>query len=404
MPLIQCSHCGSVFDVQLKTLGKNVKCARCKEVFRAATKMSGPRRKTKSQAPFWIGGTALVALTVFLAVQMNRDDGPATAATVPAESPSTREPATASPVVDPERSDDPVRRVVDSILHGIESGDDTDFLFNLSYPRIHNARVEQGIEHQLWEELSDLDRNLASERINAEYLGDDEQRRFLQQAKMSKFTVVEKSDRAVKLMVTHLSLLDDRTQQDRELELHRISDRWALVSLQSGPIVDPEAARLAAEAARQTRRPEGRNSRLYAPVETQEMLADTDATTAARIAELAAKLTDLTLTTGMSRARRELASIGKPAIPALLNVIVGREKLDSDDDKQIVNQAVQTLREITQEDFGFAPSGLAGSLAGEDLDANQMSLQRWFGWWRQHKDSWTGPSEKPLADEEEDGR
>jgi hypothetical protein len=172
-----------------------------------------------------------------------------------------------------------------------------------------------------------------------------------------------------------------------------------------GKIEDPvEAARLAAAAAK-AESSLGRKSRFYAKVETQESIADTDPSTQQKINELATKLTDLSLTTGLGRARRELADFGKPAIPVVLNIIVGREKLETQEDKQIVNQAILALRDITHEEFGFAPAGLAGSLTGESLEANQKAIERWFGWWRNHKDSWTGPKEVPFDDlgEEEDG-
>ena len=97
-----------------------------------------------------------------------------------------------------------------------------------------------------------------------------------------------------------------------------------------------------------------------------------------------------------------MEAIGKPAIPALLNLFVGREQLTSPDHQQVVNQSVQVLRAITHSDFGFAPGGLGNSLTGTDLGGRREALQRWFGWWNVNKARWTGPPEPDPEEEDAD--
>ena len=102
-----------------------------------------------------------------------------------------------------------------------------------------------------------------------------------------------------------------------------------------------------------------------------------------------------------SAARRELVEIGKPAIPAFLNLIVDHKSLEDPENRQIINVAVQGLRDITLQDMGFAPGAAIGGLAtDESMKANQQALQRWFGWWRDHKETWTVPEPEPVDEED----
>jgi predicted Zn finger-like uncharacterized protein len=401
MPLIRCSSCHSTFDVSLDVLGKKVKCPKCKSSFLAQTKVSGPRRKQKSQAPYWIGGTLLFVLVLFLVVQATSDGSKPSAETAAANA-SGSSSAGAGAAEESEAEDhystDPVRRTVEMMLDAIQDEDQDALLALLSCPRIQDRRAAQG-EGKAWSELNGLDQALARQQIVQELLGDANARRFLSEAGIDSFDQSSSGSDEVTVQTTVKSLVDSLTQQDRTIILQKSQGNWRVVAMTAGPIVDPIAERAKALSKREQDSRKRRTSRLYGEVQTLELLAETSPQDRQRLEELCSKLTDLTLTREMSKARRELVAMGKPAIPALLNLMVGREALESQEEQQILNQVIQTLREITLEDFGFAPGGYGGNLTGESLEANQQALRRWFGWWRNHKDTWTGPDENPPSED-----
>lgn len=109
-----------------------------------------------------------------------------------------------------------------------------------------------------------------------------------------------------------------------------------------------------------------------------------------------------TLTSGggaeVSRARENLASMGRIAIPFLLNELVGRNHRDGDKDIASSWLVIQTLREITGENFGYAPgqANRAGfGVANATPEERETAVRRWFGWWKRNARTWTGKKELP---------
>ena len=104
-------------------------------------------------------------------------------------------------------------------------------------------------------------------------------------------------------------------------------------------------------------------------------------------------------------AHDEIVALQKVAIPFLLNVLVGKNHVDGEQDIKDSNQAVQLLRDITRQQFGYGPMSNAANamgmgLAGATAEQRETAVRRWFGWWEKSGPGWTGPPEVP---EEEEG-
>lgn len=94
-----------------------------------------------------------------------------------------------------------------------------------------------------------------------------------------------------------------------------------------------------------------------------------------------AKLVDPASTRGARDALKELTIIGKPAVPVLLNKMVGKD-LKSQTDVFYCHQIIQALRDISGKRFGFEPQvGEEMLTAGAAAD-QEIALRRWFGWWK----------------------
>ena len=85
-------------------------------------------------------------------------------------------------------------------------------------------------------------------------------------------------------------------------------------------------------------------------------------------------------------ARATLTDRGKPAIPGLLRAL---SQLDIEEDKEEVAQAfqiIQTLREITGQNFNFRPMMTAqafgmGGMTRATPAERIKAVRRWYGWW-----------------------
>jgi len=94
-----------------------------------------------------------------------------------------------------------------------------------------------------------------------------------------------------------------------------------------------------------------------------------------------AALVDPDKTLEARQALKELVFIGKPAVPVLLNALVGKD-LRNPGDVYHCHQVVQALRDITAQRFGFEPQTGQNILTAATALEQQSALKRWFGWWR----------------------
>lgn len=291
---------------------------------------------------------------------------------------------------------DPLRARVTELLRAIQDGDGEALGRFVSFPRWNDAQVDAGAEGKKWSALDPVAQTVQRQKITESLVADAATQDFMRQATIRSFVVMEQTDRRAKVLVIQQHLIDTKKEQERTLEFDRIDGNWFLAAMTSSAIQTPEQMQQTAATERATERAK-RANRDLAPIEKQPLLADTPADVASKIESLCAKLTDTSATREVSKAKRELAELGKPAIPAVLNLIVGREELASSTDQIVVNHAVSVLKDITQEDLGYAPGGIGGSMDGDIKKENVQALMRWFGWWRDHQKTWTGP--RPPADE-----
>jgi hypothetical protein len=102
-------------------------------------------------------------------------------------------------------------------------------------------------------------------------------------------------------------------------------------------------------------------------------------------------------------ARDQLVHLGKTAIPALLNLLVGKNHIDGEEDIKTSFVVIQVLDEITgQGTFGYGPTPARTSGVGITTATGEervRAVRRWFGWWSRNKDTFTKrappPEEEP---------
>ncbi len=345
-----------------------------------------------------IGVVVLFAIAIGIALTKG-DKNPITPATMaPAAATTSGSAAAKAPTpssVTPTESD-PMRARVNDILRAIQEGDQDAIAKNVSFPRWHDMLVATGKESKHWNELDPVTQTLARQKITESLSADEPTRDFMRQSKVRSFVVMSQDAKRMKVQVILQHLIDTKKEQERTIELENIDGSWFLASMVASAIQTPEQMQEVGKSERAAERSR-RQGRDMAPIEKQEFLADTAADVRSKIEGLCAKLTDLSMTKEISKAKRELGDFGKPAIPGVLNVIVGHEKLETHDDQMIINNAVSVLKDITQEDLGYAPGGIGGTMMGDIKKENVEALMRWFGWWRDNKTKWNGP--KPPAEE-----
>ena len=395
MPLIQCPGCRAVFNVALDVVGTDVDCPKCETEFVAEVKRAGPRRKKSSSTPVMWAIAGVGAVLVVLAVaafrkpsrggETNLTDSTANAAT---ETGSGTTATTSGNTA----NKDPLQSLVDTFLEAVQHGDDSEFLKIVSFPAVQDALADSE-DQPPWRDLNDIDRTLARQAISERFLGDDATREFLRKAHVTSLNMTESQDNSARFSVTFESLTDD-FRQEREVKLIKVGPSWQVAGMTAGEIYSPSAQQ--AEKDRQKVR---KRSSFYGEIKTVELLEETTPDVADRMESLLSVMLDLSLGRESSAARREMVAIGKPAIPALLNEIVTRKTMQSSEEIQQLNIISQTLRDITFENMGFTPGSATRGIMGESLDENTVALQKWFGWWERHKDTWTGP--EPIEGEED---
>jgi hypothetical protein len=87
----------------------------------------------------------------------------------------------------------------------------------------------------------------------------------------------------------------------------------------------------------------------------------------------------------LSKASTALATIGKPAIPPLLNLFIGLD-LRKEDDIKRGNSVDRTLSALTDVEMGFDPAQFQSAGAIPPAEGRMRAIKRWFGWWDRNKD------------------
>ncbi len=401
MPLTSCPVCGSIHNVETDVLGQMIRCRKCSARYKAVTTKSGVRPRSSSNALIFIVGGVVVLFLVIIVMTMGPSedlsgDGRAAASAehkVDASSPDSAASSSA-----PVKSANTPDGITQRCLLAIDREDYQQLMSVVSYPRFQEELVRKGLATRPWSELDSAGQTLARKSVTELLVGTEEQRRFFSVSKVASLSVAKQDARDAEVHVMRRSVADEKQTQEEKFFLCNVDDRWYVRWVERGEVLDP--GKLAAKAADALASSAGRRERMgLGAIEIVEHLPATSEEDRRRIDDLVRTMTDLNETRKASAAKRDLVAIGKPAIPAVLNAIVGKEVLATIEDRQIVNLAVQALEEITLLDFGYAPGGSAGDMTGDVLEDNLTGLKRWFGWWKANHKTWTGP--KPPEEEKQ---
>lgn len=359
------------------------------------TDLSERKQQNKTQQTLLIAIIAIVgAFGLLITITLMKDGDPkpppGTAAATTGTETASAATGTGARRDEPPAGADPLRAKVEQFLRASQEGDVEAITRCVSFPRMNDALVEAGRREKRWNELDALAQTLERQEISKSLVADEATREFLRSATIRSWVVMEQDEKHAKVQVIQRHLVETSREQERVFELVSVDGAWFVAGMTASAVQTPEEMQRVADAERAAEKAKRANLGL-APIEKQENLADTPADVQSKIDALCTTLTDTSATREVSKAKRELAAIGKPAIPALLNLIVGREELATPADQIVINNAVSALKDITLEDFGFAPGGIGGSMSGDIKDENVKSLMRWFGWWKKHKAAWTGP-------------
>lgn len=399
MPVVQCSSCHTRYKVGLDKTNKVLKCQKCGERFEALA-LRAPQAKAYGIPPMGyvaiFAGCALVGLVAYLATRSH--EPPAVAP------PTTTAPPTAPPVARGPTAVDSKELLLkraNDVIQTMRKGDDEALaLLYVDFTGMFDDRVKKGLETGSWSALSDLDQYAKKDEYVRLLRGEGQDLELLKRAvvKGVELPVYEGSSASV---LMHLTDAVTQHTQDWTLSFQSVGSNWKLYGVARGAIVDPEAASkqplaelAAANAGKPRRNPEGE-------VQKVDPIEGTSPSTTSTIESHVRTLTDPAATTAASKARTALVTLGKSAVPHLLNALVDLD-LANEADLQKANRLSLALMELSGRDWLIVPGTNAGSMTGESAGDNEQMRRLWFGWWRDVKGTYTGPPTVELTAEEQD--
>jgi hypothetical protein len=409
MPIVSCSSCKSRFKVRLEAVNTVMTCPKCDAEFRAVALHSTPRKAHGLPPVAYAGivaGALLLALLIAKAVG-GRDEEPAEDAdarasaartSAAADGAAAAKPAETRPSGAREPRDLIAERARD-VLEAIRDGNETRLgMLLVDFSLMHEDRRAAGLEDRAWLELPAEEQFLKKDEYVALLLGEEEQRDFTRRAVVESVETTELRPGGGAVEAVLKDPLED-TRQKVTLRFAAFSGSWKLIGLDRAAADgagratgEPDADRATAEAAvklAELRRTVGAEP---APVEP---VPGTSAALTSTIEQHIGVLIDPEETTGASRARRELADIGKPAIPFLLNGLVGLDLADPEDVRTAA-KLTEALRDVTGQDFVIMPGSNEASMTGEGNADNEQCRRRWFGWWRDSKNTFEERVDDPI--------
>jgi predicted Zn finger-like uncharacterized protein len=399
MPIIVCPKCKKQYDVPLDVLGKKVTCKKCGNAFEAKVLRQHLRKPDKKNPMVILLSILGVGLFIIIAliVQSSFEDEP-----VPVqkgEAVEEIEPSAPEVVKEEDAPPEPVRTARERFcLDFIEAVAENDIdtlqkMFN--FPVYHRLNRAEGEPH--WTDLDEVDRVMRKQEYT-DRLTDDSAAGggFVRNAAVL-FTKETSWDGTKGVIEVELEHLNNGRKQLRSFTVQRFGDAFTVIDYEVGPerggdldAVDPGMTTLD-EKYKKRVNPAGE----IAPV---EYLPDTDDRTRAELKYLLKALTSEDRNKAW-KARGKIEEIGKPAIPGLLNQMVGLEMTRREDVAE-ANKYVTILRKITGRTFGFDPSFMRDTVLDSQAADLEHSLRRWFGWWERNKDTWT--KREDLEEEEEE--
>ena len=399
--LIECPSCHARAQLPESKAGSKVRCGECGRVY-LARPVGGARKSTRGpNVGLLIGvGVGVVALLAVLALTKGDGDEPETQAKEPA---ARAEEKPSAPAVDPLSWEGETVRFAVGLHEAAHAFNENRLRTLLHAPKVFARQEAAGAEE--------------GARLQGEggwlRLGSDEQKALLEAAvqdltrgeakdlvadwKPFDGETVELSDDEA---LVHLSVSPwDGGLEKRVVEWRLAKERGSWKAWSWALWISPEE--LAANERRPgtlggTKKVELSDGSVVREREPEPLphLEDTPAEIAARIDELYATLIDLEETRGAVRARDALIEIGRPAIPILLT---GLYEIPLETEAQAIqcNLIVTTLRDITGQDFGYAPQVAIGSGVGTTEERRQSAIKQWFAWWYLNEKRFT---EKKVED------
>ncbi|MCE9594442.1 MAG: zinc-ribbon domain-containing protein [Planctomycetes bacterium] len=365
--LIACPFCKTQAKIAEELEGSKVKCPQCKRTYSALEKLErGDKVLTPGRlllaslvVPI-VGGTILyvVKSTESAPTIENRTDAMKEAAAAPvAAAASVAAPAVAAPVA-------PESKWNTDALDAVRE------LFGAAYA-FDAARASTGLAEVA---------GAPTAKERAKQIVQDESYFAFAKWKPGQLRIVRQDDASSKVHGNFSARDASAAACEYDFELAKDGGRWKVASWtrtkgqEPGTAVDVEpgtklpndAKALAANA-------------LKANVEPRhlEHFATTDAALRTKIDGLFERMLDFKLSpTENTRASNELAEIGKPALPVLINGIYDQRIVDVESTSKVI-LINQTLQRITDHTTVFAP--------GPDLakveELRQRTVKSWFEWW-----------------------
>jgi len=379
--LIECPFCHTRAKLPESKEGAKVRCAECSKVYRAREILSGGRSASTSSSSGPIIAVIVVAVIGLGALLIMRDEGPEPTP-VKAATPKLVPKVVLTELEDPTGWDsEPVQFAVR--LHGLAAARDAGALEEL----LHLEGLQLVDDPEDAPAWTDLDEDARSARLDLaleSLLDRDETGTVAGWEPYDGELVNEFETRAI--VKLSASPAGATTKRVIEWNLAKVDGEWKATRWEEW-LSDAERkkrnrgfdiVKLSDGSVVVEREPE--------PL---PHLEDTPQEVRDRIDELMATMLDLELTTQSSKASRELIEIGKPAIPALLTHLF-ENTLSTEDDSIRANIAVQALRQITDEFFGYQPMALVGSALGTTEERRMSAVRQWFAWWHRKGEAFTG--------------
>lgn len=141
-----------------------------------------------------------------------------------------------------------------------------------------------------------------------------------------------------------------------------------------------------------------------APVELPPMPGTSDGQAATFKSAIAALIDPSTGAKDLRKARETLRDGGKPAIPFLLNALVGKDHRENEAHRTASGIVVRELIEITGVQIPYGPmnndQAAFGGMLQMTPDEREQSVRRWFGWWKTKGPKFTKKLEAPEPDDD----
>lgn len=400
MPVIACSHCKARFKVNIDTMGQTVKCPKCRRPFKAVALHSAPR-KAHGTPPIVYAAIAVGALLIAaLVVRMGKNDAPIDDATETKPAAAAPPPKDTAPPPAPVDAAAGMRNALitraQKIVEALRTDDDPMLPQWIDYPRMHAELMTAGeIGGEPWTGLTEPEKYALKETLLARILGEGAVREFSRHAVAQDLEVVRMGQGNGEVKGVLKNPLTDETRE-ATFRFSTTGGTWKLFALdRAAPAADGTGADEVADAP--TLAPPALNRNPEGDVETVPWVDGTSSSMQNQIESAISRLTDPGATTAAGKARRDLVAVGKAAIPGLLNALVPLD-LSQEDDLLVAMKVTQTLMDLTGEDHLIVPGSNTGSLIGEGAKDNEVNRRRWFGWWRDHKATYSGP---PRPDDDD---